>query len=288
MQRKRGLVIAVLLLVLLILLTGCFQQAGESFTPVDGQPQQNIPPQATPTQIGNNPSETTTGSEASPTSDTESSSVENQPTPEVAITIISPTRPVPVANTPVSEGGQETGVETPTSPSGQFVTPLSPLGPITPDTPVPVEPGQASTATPSGLITPTALPGADNTEACTHTVQPGETLFRIAVKNNLTVSQLQQANPQLGNGDLIHPGDVLKIPNCNGNGTTSSNPPPSEPSNMTAPSGGQVYTVQRGDTLTTIAQHFGVTVRAIQDANNISDPNRLSVGQQLVIPPKSG
>src|SRR5262249_48010661 len=155
-------------------------------------------------------------------------------------------------------------------------------GPITPDTPVPavVAPGGlAATSTPSGLITPTALPGADNATDCTHTVQPGETLFRIAIKNNISVGDLQNANPQLGGGALIHPGDVLKIPNCNGSASSvQATPVPS--TEVSAPSGGQVYTVARGDTLTTIAQHFGVTVKAIEDANHISNPNLISAGQQ--------
>ncbi len=44
------------------------------------------------------------------------------------------------------------------------------------------------------------------------------------------------------------------------------------------------YTVQRGDTLTSIANAFEVEVDAILLANNIIDPNRLRVGQQLIIP----
>lgn len=44
------------------------------------------------------------------------------------------------------------------------------------------------------------------------------------------------------------------------------------------------YTIRSGDTLTRIAQQFGVTVEALQKANNITDPAGLEVGQQLVIP----
>lgn len=46
----------------------------------------------------------------------------------------------------------------------------------------------------------------------------------------------------------------------------------------------EVYTVQRGDSLTSIANAFDVEIDAILLANNIIDPNRLRVGQQLVIP----
>jgi murein DD-endopeptidase MepM/ murein hydrolase activator NlpD len=39
-----------------------------------------------------------------------------------------------------------------------------------------------------------------------------------------------------------------------------------------------------GDTLTGIAQQYGVAVESIAQANGITDPSRLSVGQQLIIP----
>lgn len=47
---------------------------------------------------------------------------------------------------------------------------------------------------------------------------------------------------------------------------------------------GQVYYVQRGDTLAKIAGYFGVSWRAIANANGIVDPNRIYVGQRLYIP----
>jgi LysM repeat protein len=45
------------------------------------------------------------------------------------------------------------------------------------------------------------------------------------------------------------------------------------------------YEVERGDTLTTIAQRFGVSVAAIMFVNNLTDPDQLVEGQSLVIPP---
>jgi LysM repeat protein len=48
------------------------------------------------------------------------------------------------------------------------------------------------------------------------------------------------------------------------------------------------YTVQEGDTLTSIAAAFDVTQLAIITANELDDPDDIQAGQQLVIPPPVG
>lgn len=47
---------------------------------------------------------------------------------------------------------------------------------------------------------------------------------------------------------------------------------------------GNVYTVQRGDTLYRIARRCGVSVDAIVSANGITNRNRIYTGQRLIIP----
>ncbi|MGH2547939.1 MAG: LysM peptidoglycan-binding domain-containing protein [Thermomicrobiales bacterium] len=46
------------------------------------------------------------------------------------------------------------------------------------------------------------------------------------------------------------------------------------------------YTVQDGDSLSSIADAFGVSQEALAEVNNIDDPNSLFAGQVIVIPPK--
>lgn len=46
----------------------------------------------------------------------------------------------------------------------------------------------------------------------------------------------------------------------------------------------RTHVVQAGDTLGKIAAQYGVTVEALAQANQISDPNVIRVGQELVIP----
>lgn len=47
---------------------------------------------------------------------------------------------------------------------------------------------------------------------------------------------------------------------------------------------GESYTVEDGDSLSSIAEAFGVTAEEIAAANGIDDPRNLSVGQVLIIP----
>ncbi|MCB9640816.1 MAG: LysM peptidoglycan-binding domain-containing protein [Myxococcales bacterium] len=114
----------------------------------------------------------------------------------------------------------------------------------------------------------------------TYTVQPGDNLGRIAQRFGTTVPALQQANG-ISNPDRIQVGQVLTIP---GQNNTPAPPPvtsttPAAP----APSAGS-YTVRQGDTLFGIAQRFGTSVPALQQANGISNPNQIQVGQVLTLP----
>jgi len=70
--------------------------------------------------------------------------------------------------------------------------------------------------------------------------------------------------------------------------TTTDAPPaatatPQPPTN-TPTVASVVHTVQQGETLSTIAQQYGVTVEAIAQANDISDPCLIIAGQELTIP----
>lgn len=46
----------------------------------------------------------------------------------------------------------------------------------------------------------------------------------------------------------------------------------------------RIHVVQPGDNLTRIAERYGVTVDALMQANQMTNPNRIYPGQRLVIP----
>ena len=300
---------------LALALTGCFQQAGTALQePIVSNQQVVVPPTSLPaTSIPlSTQADGSTGNPGllnTPTvgtlpdtisTDAIDSGSTDLTNPPVALTIISATLPPIATETPLvaptDASGQTTEVGG-TPGQSQFITPSGPLGPITQ---VPIVAGTStgdtgqSAATPSGLVTPTAFSPVDTEGNCTHTVASGDTLYRIALKYEVTVADLRNANPQL-TGDIIQPGDVLKVPGCkpttstgNTGSTTVQATSTTAPAATGLPSGSQTYVVKRGDTLYTIGLKFGVTADAIQKANNIANPNRINLGQELVIPPKSG
>ncbi len=179
-------------------------------------------------------------------------------------------------------------VSAPSATPGGFITPIVPLGQVTLVLPSATPVGGTAIATPSGLITPTALV---NSGECTYIVQAGDNLFRIATNNDVSLDEMRAANPELvGEAPILQPGQVLQVPGCVPAGGAAITPgaptlvPPPATATLAGSTNGTTYTVRAGDTLFSIALQFGITSDAIIAANNLTNPDRLSVGQQLIIP----
>ena len=102
-----------------------------------------------------------------------------------------------------------------------------------------------------------------------HVVRSGQTLSGVARDHSTTVRALVSEN-DIADADLISTGQRLVIPG--GPGSSS----------------GSVHVVRADETLLGIALRHDTTVRAIVRANDLSDPDRLRVGQRLTIPAPSG
>lgn len=110
------------------------------------------------------------------------------------------------------------------------------------------------------VVPASAAPKEGNT---VHTVRYGETLSGIALRYGVNMWTLARVNGII-NPNRIYVGQRLVIPR--------RRPP------------GRVHIVRPGETLTTIAWRYGVSVWAIARANGITNLNYIYVGQRLTIP----
>ena len=273
--------VRICILALVLVLSACFRPAGE---PIEPTPNTNPP---APTRETMPEVEVTASVRPEGTEEPDA-----ETTPNVGalsqlggtlppITVIQPTRSVNATEPALDVNSTALPGGTPT-----YITPGVPLGPI-PRTATPA--GGALTATPSGLVTPTALANTSG-DGCLYTVQPGDSLYRISLDVGVTLEEMRAANPDLvGEAPILQPGQQLNVPGCGQAAAPADDPaavaPPTDA--LAAPPGGEVYTVQSGDTLMTIGRQFGVTIEEIVAANGLTNPDRLDVGQQLVIPPPS-
>ncbi len=105
-----------------------------------------------------------------------------------------------------------------------------------------------------------------------YTVKSGDTLYRISLTTGVPMMEIVKLN-NITDPNRIYVGQRLKI--------ADKSAAPVIPS-----TGYYYYTVRSGDTLYRIAINSGVTTTEIVKLNNITDPNRIYVGQQLKIPRK--
>jgi len=104
-------------------------------------------------------------------------------------------------------------------------------------------------------------------EVINYVVQPRDTLYSIAIRYGVSVDRIKQIN-NLTN-DLIVPNKVLRIPL------------PLITGPIIAP---DLYEVESGDTLWSIAKRYNISANELKEFNNLTS-NLITVGQRLLIPP---
>ncbi len=117
----------------------------------------------------------------------------------------------------------------------------------------------------------------------------------IAKRFNVSVQDILRANPNMVADQPLRQGEVVLVPVREVSPTTSSSkqkPPDSlqkrlssQPTSTTSFARAYwVYTVQVGDTLSSIAKQFNIPVSALAYANNLPTNASLSPGQVLMVP----
>ena len=102
----------------------------------------------------------------------------------------------------------------------------------------------------------------------TYIVKKGDSLYSIANKYNTMVEELKRINNLTSN--ILSIGQILKLPSDKASDVEN------EENTIS-------YTVQKGDSLYSIARKYDTTIDRIKDLNNLTT-NLLSIGQVLLIP----
>ncbi len=138
-----------------------------------------------------------------------------------------------------------------------------------------IVPVKAQTAMPTLPAMPSAVEGA------TYTIARGDTLSEIALRFKVSADAIKKAN-NMQNSTIIA-GKKIIIPGMTSAQIGAAAPMAKSASTQsTAPKGGS-YTVQSGDSLSVIANRFGVTVANLMTWNNMSDAKKLRAGQSLIV-----
>ncbi|MBT2645379.1 LysM peptidoglycan-binding domain-containing protein [Bacillus sp. ISL-34] len=125
----------------------------------------------------------------------------------------------------------------------------------------------------SGQAPASSSTANNSTSNATYKVKSGDTLDKIARVNNMTVQQLKSKNHLTGT--LIFPGQVLKV------NTLTSTPDNSKSTT-------DVYVVKLGDSLSTIAKRYNLSLSALLKINpNISNSDRIRIGQTIRVSGKA-
>jgi membrane-bound lytic murein transglycosylase D len=116
----------------------------------------------------------------------------------------------------------------------------------------------------------------------TYRVRQGDTLYGIALKYDLTVDEIKDANNLRDSALSI--GQVLRL-NAN---TVAAAPAPAQAKTETAPhltkialASATLYTIRAGDTLFTIAQKFGVALNDLLHWNKLSPKSVIQPGHKV-------
>ncbi|MDR1590977.1 MAG: LysM peptidoglycan-binding domain-containing protein [Puniceicoccales bacterium] len=130
---------------------------------------------------------------------------------------------------------------------------------------------------------------AMNSAPSEYIVKKGDCLSLIAHKYGVSVRELRLANNL--QSDRIIAGKKLIIPECGryaGRGIKENDKSKvAKEKKIFEVDGDGYYTIRKGDSLSTIASRAKVSIRDLQNWNNISDPARIRVGERILVKNKT-
>ena len=233
-------------------------------------------------------------------------------TPTSLALVVDATGPAAADGSDASDGGGEVVTREP------YITPETVPGQI--DQPTPELPTQVPlielTEAPLSVtrfILPSPTPSfeelLDPSDPCVYSIVLGDTLFRLSLAWGTTVDDIMELN--LLDSDALAIGQLLLIPGCEAPAPAATatvapviaEPEPEEAAPAAATDapvaadeatpaepidtptlGPRIHVVSAGETLESISLRYRADVNEIIALNNLSNPDRLNVGQELLIP----
>lgn len=132
----------------------------------------------------------------------------------------------------------------------------------------------------------TAVPAAKASAPVKYSVRKGDTLSKIARKYAISVHELAAANG-VSDTATLKIKQQLTVPASKKADAASAEKPAiaagAQPSSKTSKET-VTHTVKAGESPTSIAKRYGVSVESLMRANHISDPRKMRVNQKLIIP----
>jgi len=210
----------------------------------------------------------------------------------------------PDASTPAPDSATTAQNGSSTLPNGDALTPEEHLAPSTPESsdpsfaaPTPllnpatvtetksdpsIEKPAPAAATPASAAKPAAAPAK-------YVVKKGDTLAKIAKHNSIALTDLASAN-KLQKNAALKIGQKLIVPGKKALVVAEKTPaaaktaPTVASATSTSTASQKMHVVKSGESPTSIAKMYGVSVDNLMKANHISDPRKMRINQKLVIP----
>lgn len=120
-------------------------------------------------------------------------------------------------------------------------------------------------------------------ENATHVVKKGDTLYRIAQENALTIQSLREAN-DLTEGQALSIGQELVIPGKKKEAGGSEAKKEERVTDRGKPGKGRTHVVAGGETLKSISRRYGTSVKDLIGANDLEKADSIQPGMVLNIP----
>ena len=122
----------------------------------------------------------------------------------------------------------------------------------------------------------------------TYIVKKGDTLYSISRRYELTVAELRTAN-NLSENDVLQAGQKLIIPSADITNAAALSAVPEKKGNVPVSEiakNTETYSVQKGDTLYSIARRHNIKLYDLLSINNMANDAVIKVGQHIKVPAK--